>query len=388
MKELFHFIYVGSVAGVKKLISQTDINVNCPLDGRTPLIQAVSMGNLPIVNALLTAHGVDVNIKEDDLNALLVSLDCPSSNSLDHESYVEVAKALVAVPAIHVNAVDRRGVTPLMLAVDKCFMHFRIFNLPNRSDPFSPEHRRLSAVYLPVVEKLCAVPGIDVNLQDKIFGNTALITAAGNGSVDMLRAMLKAGVQNINLQNFDGNTALMAGAAAGCIETVHLLLSVQGIDVNVQNKDGESAMDLAHSYWRSQHGVVSNSGSSSVRHLYNNVVPPNAEPHHYVIAALQKAGARREEDQNKLECIICFANYKFGESNDLESFKTWLKEEAQNYFRLTESFKNTLVELVEENPTESYQMWLRPVALWFWKFHNSQHHKAALSDSDRWRFHG
>ncbi len=64
--------------------------------------------------------------------------------------------------------------------------------------------------------------------------------AAGNGSAEVVGALLKGGGE-VNAKNSDGMTALMNAAAAGEDDIVRLLLDA-GADINARDKEGHSAL--------------------------------------------------------------------------------------------------------------------------------------------------
>jgi uncharacterized protein len=70
---------------------------------------------------------------------------------------------------------------------------------------------------------------------------TLLRLAAGQGSAEILRALLDAGADP-NVRNDNNNTALTFAAEFGHNECVEILLGVDGIDVNAVDDDGDSAL--------------------------------------------------------------------------------------------------------------------------------------------------
>jgi ankyrin repeat protein len=84
--------------------------------------------------------------------------------------------------------------------------------------------------------------GVDVNLSTA-DGKTALMLAAQQGRVDLIRALLDAGA-TINLTNTRGGTALMYAAVVGDPATVKLLL-LRGATINTQSSNGWTALMIA-----------------------------------------------------------------------------------------------------------------------------------------------
>ena len=75
------------------------------------------------------------------------------------------------------------------------------------------------------------------------FPTTYLVTAAGNGSLDLVKLLLKHKAQVNQPDGFKG-TALMAAAGKGNQAIVELLLA-SGADARTKDDDGEDALTLA-----------------------------------------------------------------------------------------------------------------------------------------------
>jgi len=106
----------------------------------------------------------------------------------------------------------------------------------------------LTAAYNGHVEEvnaLLAAKGADVNAKNE-HGNTALILAAKKGNVEMVNDLLKKGAY-VDAQNKDGHTALIVAAIYGNVEVVNDLLK-KGADVNAKNKHGNTALIVAAIY--------------------------------------------------------------------------------------------------------------------------------------------
>lgn len=75
------------------------------------------------------------------------------------------------------------------------------------------------------------------------FPTTYLVTAAGNGSLDLVKLLLKHKAQVNQPDGFKG-TALMAAAGKGNKALVELLLA-SGADAKAKDDDGKDALTLA-----------------------------------------------------------------------------------------------------------------------------------------------
>ena len=107
---------------------------------------------------------------------------------------------------------------------------------------------------LDVVQVLLRVKGIDVNLKEphgkhwEMGGDFPLINAVDGGSVDVVRELLKRKELNIHATNNLGFTALHKAARQGHVEIVKELLKA-GIDKNAKTIRGQTVKDVAI-FWK------------------------------------------------------------------------------------------------------------------------------------------
>lgn len=80
-------------------------------------------------------------------------------------------------------------------------------------------------------------------------GDTALISAANSGNIDVVKFLLHLGA-NVNISNNNGWTPLHGAAICGNMEIVQLLLN-RGANVNVQDSRGRTPL-----YWAAQNGHI------------------------------------------------------------------------------------------------------------------------------------
>jgi ankyrin repeat protein len=92
------------------------------------------------------------------------------------------------------------------------------------------------------VEALLA-HGADVQATESYRGQTALMLAAGEGNVDAMRALIAAGA-SVGAESKSGFTPLLFAVRNAQLEAVHLLLE-HGADANDQAPDGTSALNVA-----------------------------------------------------------------------------------------------------------------------------------------------
>ena len=154
------------------------------VDNKTPLMAACIGGNLQIVRELIEKHKLDVN-------AVDKQGDRPIHYATQNDSN-EIFQELVAKGVdVDVNARNKEGVTPLMVAI-------------MNGD-------------LDRVKLLLKQPDIDVNLYDK-NGNTAVIYACSMGNKKIAAELLKRPELDLNTRNRDGISGFMVAAISKQVE--------------------------------------------------------------------------------------------------------------------------------------------------------------------------
>lgn len=124
-------------------------------------------------------------------------------------------EALLATAEIDVNQTDKRGFTPLILAV------------------YNQSYE---------VAKLLLENGANPNAQD-LSGNTALMGASFKAYPEMVDLLL-AHKADVNLLNYNQAPALLFAATFGQLEIAKKLLE-HGADKNLKDHNGKTALDHA-----------------------------------------------------------------------------------------------------------------------------------------------
>lgn len=94
------------------------------------------------------------------------------------------------------------------------------------------------------------VPAVQRDLANKIGPNTkltgepVLLFAAGNGHLDVIKALLRAGADVNAADDQTGYTALMAAAGGGHADLIKPLV-VAGANIEVRDSTGDTALTLA-----------------------------------------------------------------------------------------------------------------------------------------------
>ncbi len=134
---------------------------------------------------------------------------------------VSVVEILLQKRDCKVNLADSDGVTPLTKAAG--------------------EGRTV------ILRLLLARQDLDKNLKAKRHGSSALIVAAMNGHIDVMRELLSHGVVDMESQRLNGDSAMHVSAYMGHVKAVELLLAAKpSASWNITNSRGATALDYAH----------------------------------------------------------------------------------------------------------------------------------------------
>ncbi|XP_054832156.1 caskin-2 isoform X2 [Eublepharis macularius] len=260
-QELIQAVKNGDVLGVQKLVAKIKasktkllgstkrLNVNYQdVDGFSALHHAALVGSLELISLLLEAQAT-VDIK--DINGM---------RPLHYAAWqgkVEPVRLLLRAAA-SVNMASLDGQIPLHLSAQ--YGHYEVSEmlLQHQSNPclvnkakktpldLACEFGRLKVAQLLLNSHLCVslLEGQSKDTTDPNY-TTPLHLAAKNGHKEIIRQLLKAGIE-INKQTKTG-TALHEAALYGKTEVVRLLLQ-GGIDVNIRNTYNQTALDIVNQF--------------------------------------------------------------------------------------------------------------------------------------------
>ncbi|KAH6903989.1 hypothetical protein BKA70DRAFT_1566309 [Coprinopsis sp. MPI-PUGE-AT-0042] len=206
-------LHVAAFYGLEELILPAaqlqSPNARTTIDERSPLMLALRYGHLACAKALLSLPGIDVNL-----------VDRFSRDALSRAAFyghLECVQLLAKAPDIDINAVDDDGWTSLICAV-----------LNGHTD---------------IVKLLLALPGIATNVADK-QGWTALIHATRTGHIDTVKLLLGLPGIDINSRDVKGWTALKHAVCWGHTDVENQLLGAPGIDVDLVSGPGQATLSL------------------------------------------------------------------------------------------------------------------------------------------------
>ncbi|CAH1780908.1 unnamed protein product [Owenia fusiformis] len=204
----------------------TIIHCGVPVDlpdshGLTPLMYAVIKDTLNSARVLLD-YNADVN--KQDYNGY---------SSFHHSvqlAHIKMTEMLLLYGAT-VNTVQGEGWSPLMLAVRHRY---------ERSDHI-------------IIMKILFHQGALLDIQEKQQNYTALILAAQEGHLDIVKLLVRKGA-NVNLQTKSLHTALMLACWRG-LKPIAEFLMARGANVDMQDNGGMTALMLA---LRDKHNDIAN----------------------------------------------------------------------------------------------------------------------------------
>jgi ankyrin repeat protein len=106
-----------------------------------------------------------------------------------------------------------------------------------------------------VLLKCLVTLGINVNIQHECYGNnTALHTAAINGSVEVFKLLLDNGA-DVTIKNSFNTTILHCAVLSGNLEIINLILENR-VNINAQDDHGNTALHMIIPYGGSENEVV------------------------------------------------------------------------------------------------------------------------------------
>ncbi|MDP0588885.1 MAG: ankyrin repeat domain-containing protein [Candidatus Endonucleobacter bathymodioli] len=249
-----HFaIQVGNIECLRLLLDVENILVNVPNDeGYTPLHYAVKTDQAEIVKVLLTVDGIHQVQKMNKQGNTPLHVAIMRGN-------IEVIKALLTVDGIHqVNIMGANDYTPLHLATildDPASLDTLLAVTDIQVD--ITNKKGSTPLHLAVMQgkkesiKLLLAAKASINIENSM-GYTPLHYAATLPDPEPLKMLLNhnasLGVKGMNANvtsKIDNITPLHWAAMVGKIECIRTLLAVEGIEINIKDKDGLTPLQVA-----------------------------------------------------------------------------------------------------------------------------------------------
>lgn len=204
--------------------------------GETALFLACVNNNLEIAK-LLTENGANVNqaIKANGITPLMLAC---------YNGYLDIVKCLLERGADIHQVTINEGATAYMLAAQNG--HLQIMNTlfekganvdqVRTDNGCSALHCAVQKPNLLHVVTVLLEHRVNANLAQEIDGDTPLCIAAGNGHLEIVKALLNKGVK-ANLSKNNGVTPIFMAAQEGYLEVLQILLN-HNADPNLTRIDG------------------------------------------------------------------------------------------------------------------------------------------------------
>ncbi len=243
---LYKAIEANDLAKVQELVtSNIDVNKGFHNSMQSPLIRACYFGNVDIVNTLLQAPGIQINLQDNSgITPLYIAAK---------KGYLQIVKALLGKEEIDVNRpVNITLQSPLHAAtefnhldvVKELLKHPMINVNAQTSVSNTPLHIASRDGYALIANELLTHPAIDINKQAK-YGATPLYIASKFEHPDVVNILLEREEIDVNKAVQGGITPLMAAIIGHNYDIIDELLYHPSIDVNKMTDDGKSTLYLA-----------------------------------------------------------------------------------------------------------------------------------------------
>jgi len=203
---------------LEALLQEAKLDVNLQdKAGESAFLVAAIRRSHPTLKALLTAKGIDVNLPDENGRGALFWAALKSDPKT-------AALLLEQAPGINANLQDKAGDAALS---------------------FSTKYGDLA-----MVKALLDSSSTDVNLQSSQDGRTPLMVAITSRHDAIAEALLEAPKMKIDVNKAtkEGFTALMLAAVEGKLSILRKILANPDVNVGMQNKDHETAEDVARAY--------------------------------------------------------------------------------------------------------------------------------------------
>ncbi|XP_046552936.1 ankyrin repeat domain-containing protein 17-like [Haliotis rubra] len=226
--DLYNASRDGDLEAVRRILSVGLANVNCRVDGRTPVMAAAWNGHRDVVE-LLVREEANVTLVDEHRNNIL-HYACRGGD-------IETVKLVLSLDVVGINSKGYKTGTPLMVAAQ--YGHREVVDLLLRSGA--------NAAYVDFVGDnilIWACEGGDVETVKLVLSlnvvdinspgwrrRTPVIDAAKHGHRDVVELLVKEGADVTQVDDIGENTLHWA-CVGGDLETVKLVLSLNIVDIN------------------------------------------------------------------------------------------------------------------------------------------------------------
>ena len=204
------------------------------------LINAIKNDYLDVAKTIMQLDSCDIN-KQDQNGSTALTLAC-------EKEYHDLVKILLNDKHCNANLMDKRGYTALLISIKKknpnIFQYLMDSRKCNMNIPdihgITPLMCGMIFLDLEQVQQIIK-QGVDINAQDKLEGQTALMIAISQDKIDLVKLLLSTGKCNLNIQTLTKKgTAIMSAVHYGHVDIFKLLL--HDSDLNIQDDIGNTVL--------------------------------------------------------------------------------------------------------------------------------------------------
>ena len=265
-----------------KTLLDNNADVNPLFGGRTPAFCAGSVGNIQIMQYLISHNGntnctdnsllfqvalnASLTLKEDFLLQLLKNKADPNTKREGGESLLHFTAKSNAIRIVKIllehnadcSVKSDEDSTPLADAISKGFYQVAELFLNAGADmnekkggyPLLCVAAQLNQV---TMLKLLLSKGVDIESCNEETGETALFLACQSGHKAAVKFLIKKGA-NVNAPNKDGDTPLMIATQKGHSKIITILLQEKTLDNLATNKNNLTAAQLGLEFLQKTYG--------------------------------------------------------------------------------------------------------------------------------------
>ncbi|KAL5022521.1 hypothetical protein ScPMuIL_001676 [Solemya velum] len=250
--QLLLAIEEGEIKGIKDLIDH-GANINCLVDGWTPLTAACELGKADIVNFLLQFMPGEDGETFDKKKTSSLKVDAQNSNGetalicAARWGHVDICKLLLQAGASVDQASHNVHQTPLLVATDhsrrevvQCLLDYGADVQLTDNVGITPLYSAIKRRDMDLVELLIEA-GCDVNLGSQ--DHAPIFVAARLGLMDIIKVLSRAGCQK-DISNKYGVTPMYEATLKGHIDVLQYLIR-EGCDPNKADMYGVTPLHIA-----------------------------------------------------------------------------------------------------------------------------------------------
>lgn len=234
------------------VLKKPGVNVNVSdKNGDTPLIHAVRVGRIDVVEMLLACDGIDVHaVNTSKQNALTIAVQFGRQElvkllqlyMLRHEAK-DQSGAAIDYKQLFIDAVEKgvKDVARELLMRPDFDVNATYLDRWNGPVPLLTFIMRKGIGYIDLLNIALNKTGIKMDAADN-HGNTALMAAVPNAHIDLIKTLLACKIFPLNAVNHNGESALLMALKIPRLDIIKVLLAEKNINVDIVKREGSAAL--------------------------------------------------------------------------------------------------------------------------------------------------